>query len=398
MRRYPSHTSYLRRLISAPRLALVSFYAAAVTSSALTMAWDPNAESNVVGYKVYYGPSTRAYSGSVNVGKATQFSLDDLAPGHWFIAVTALTNAGDESDFSEELEIDLAPRKNSSPWLQGLPNQKTVNKDSGYSALLFSVGDAETPPEKLWAFAESSDPSLLDAQIVTAGGSPSLRGLMFRPKPNAIGMCRVSVTVSDGALSSSRIFQVYILSSGNECLSDQLPPFPALQTWAEAEKTSTLTSVICGSSIDVTAAGPATPVYYTPPVFLDLCDPHPVVRCVPPPGSSFPIGETTVVCSATDVSGNSSQCAFALNVQPAPDPSLNIQLLGSAASAIELSWPWSASQSFELEASEDISVVGKPLSWVKVQATVQVTDGRCKVILPAGGSGHFFRLVKSPEE
>ena len=43
----------------------------------------------------------------------------------------------------------------------------------------------------------------------------------------------------------------------------------------------------------------------------DNCDPSPTVTCSPASGSGFPIGTTTVTCTATDASGNSSlPCSF----------------------------------------------------------------------------------------
>ena len=42
----------------------------------------------------------------------------------------------------------------------------------------------------------------------------------------------------------------------------------------------------------------------------DNCDPAPVVTCSPPSGSGFPVGTTTVTCTATDASGNSSTASF----------------------------------------------------------------------------------------
>jgi hypothetical protein len=38
------------------------------------------------------------------------------------------------------------------------------------------------------------------------------------------------------------------------------------------------------------------------------------VACSPPSGSNFPVGTTTVVCKATDVSGNMATCIFAVSV------------------------------------------------------------------------------------
>ena len=42
-------------------------------------------------------------------------------------------------------------------------------------------------------------------------------------------------------------------------------------------------------------------------VATDLCDAGPVITCVPPSGSFFPPGDTVVICSAQDTSGNTSE-------------------------------------------------------------------------------------------
>ncbi|MSU36882.1 MAG: HYR domain-containing protein [Pedosphaera sp.] len=51
----------------------------------------------------------------------------------------------------------------------------------------------------------------------------------------------------------------------------------------------------------------------------DNCDPAVVVTCVPPSGSFFPVGETTVTCAAADKCGNVGQCTFTVRVT-ANDP------------------------------------------------------------------------------
>ena len=48
----------------------------------------------------------------------------------------------------------------------------------------------------------------------------------------------------------------------------------------------------------------------------DNADPAPGVSCVPGSGSSFPVGRTTVLCTAWDVSGNTNTCAFTVSVYP----------------------------------------------------------------------------------
>ena len=47
----------------------------------------------------------------------------------------------------------------------------------------------------------------------------------------------------------------------------------------------------------------------------DDIDPAPTVSCMPASGSLFPIGDTTVNCTATDESGNSASASFAVHVK-----------------------------------------------------------------------------------
>jgi hypothetical protein len=58
----------------------------------------------------------------------------------------------------------------------------------------------------------------------------------------------------------------------------------------------------------------------------DLVDGSLTPTCVPPSGSTFPIGTTTVTCSATDTAGNTGSDTFdvtvggVVNPEPTPPP------------------------------------------------------------------------------
>lgn len=56
----------------------------------------------------------------------------------------------------------------------------------------------------------------------------------------------------------------------------------------------------------------------------DKADPAPVVTCSSTSGSIFPLGTTTVTCSATDKSGNSATDSFTILVQDTTPPTLNV--------------------------------------------------------------------------
>ncbi|MET0559729.1 MAG: PKD domain-containing protein [Solirubrobacterales bacterium] len=62
-------------------------------------------------------------------------------------------------------------------------------------------------------------------------------------------------------------------------------------------------------SVDAGGAGGAT-VTYEPPAALDDVDGEVGVSCLPPSGSFFPVGSTTVTCSAEDASGNRTTVSF----------------------------------------------------------------------------------------
>lgn len=70
----------------------------------IRIAWDPNTEPDVAGYKIYYGTSSKSYTGSADVGNVTSCTLKGLKKGETqYIAVTAYNSSGSESGYSSEV-------------------------------------------------------------------------------------------------------------------------------------------------------------------------------------------------------------------------------------------------------------------------------------------------------
>jgi dipeptidyl aminopeptidase/acylaminoacyl peptidase len=67
----------------------------------------------------------------------------------------------------------------------------------------------------------------------------------------------------------------------------------------------------------IPATGPGGAVFNYIASATDNTDPSPTVGCAPPSGSTFPIGSTTVACTATDASGNTSNGSFRVTVSGA---------------------------------------------------------------------------------
>lgn len=79
--------------------------------------------------------------------------------------------------------------------------------------------------------------------------------------------------------------------------------------------------IICGADItqDADPGSCETVVVFADPVATDNCGIASVV-CSPASGSSFPVGITTVTCTATDINGNTAECTFDVIITDNIDP------------------------------------------------------------------------------
>ena len=65
----------------------------------LSLAWDPNTEPDLSGYRVYYGKSSGNYDHNIDVGDVVLYQLSDLDPDAWYyVALTAYDAFNNESD------------------------------------------------------------------------------------------------------------------------------------------------------------------------------------------------------------------------------------------------------------------------------------------------------------
>lgn len=89
-----------------------------VSTVSITLAWDPP-ETDAVGrplqdlasYRIYFGhesPLDTARDTFVDVGLVTTYTLQDLPPGTYFFATTAIDESGNESALSGEVGAELS--------------------------------------------------------------------------------------------------------------------------------------------------------------------------------------------------------------------------------------------------------------------------------------------------
>jgi len=99
-----SSLSILVLTLSMVMFSLVLLGIPDVHAAEITLAWDQNSESDIAGYRVYYGQESHSYTNVVDVGNYTSCVIAELEDGEtYYFAATAYNTDGFESDYSNEI-------------------------------------------------------------------------------------------------------------------------------------------------------------------------------------------------------------------------------------------------------------------------------------------------------
>jgi len=214
-------------------LALVAFPVVAATS--VPLAWNVSTNTNIGGYKIYYGPASRNYTNSVDVGNVTNTVIAGLAAGvTYFFAATTYDTTGVESAFSNEATCTTTNTADTNsvppvstfqpPTLDPLADISLTENAAAQTVSLtgISAGSAAVQPQsqghnqknkgnKLKITASSSDPKVVGVSKVSYISPDSTGSLKLKPK--AAGTAIITVTVSGGVSNSvvTRSFTVTVL-------------------------------------------------------------------------------------------------------------------------------------------------------------------------------------------
>ncbi len=162
----------------------------------LDLAWDPNQEPDLAGYRVYYGTSSGEYTNFVDVGLTTVYRLDNLLEDvTFYVALTAYDSAGNESDFSAEVSgIGI------------VDNGAPVANDDAYSV---EEGTSLTVPEP-GVLTNDSDPEgdLLNAVLVSGPSNGALTwnidgSFTYTPSPGFCATDSFTYKANDGVLEGN---------------------------------------------------------------------------------------------------------------------------------------------------------------------------------------------------
>ena len=93
---------YLKKIIFYALFVFISATQIANAAS-LSLTWNANTESDLAGYKVYFGTSSGSYGTPIDVGNVTEYELTGLDEGvRYYVALTAYDTSNNESEKSDE--------------------------------------------------------------------------------------------------------------------------------------------------------------------------------------------------------------------------------------------------------------------------------------------------------
>ena len=205
------------------------------------------------------------------------------------------------------------------------PNgQQTENFGSHISGQISQDGGASFSPfsasaqvvVKVASHLDSGATRFFDTEMLSLGlqGGSLPPNIMVRESPSKASLGKTSIRTVPGGYKIDSFFDIFteISLDGGANWSPQVtapgtmglrPPPPSL-------------TLNCSSNITLTASGPAGAVVTFPLATASGGCPPVSVNCVPPSGSLFPIGVTTVTCTATDACGQTVTCSFTITVKP----------------------------------------------------------------------------------
>lgn len=102
---------------------IVALYAVAAGAAQIQVTWNANTESDLAGYKVYFGTAPGQYSTPVTVTAPSYTFQGATDKTTYYVAVSAFDTSGNESALSDEVSIyvpDVTPPAKPTGLLQRL--------------------------------------------------------------------------------------------------------------------------------------------------------------------------------------------------------------------------------------------------------------------------------------
>jgi hypothetical protein len=184
-----------------------------------------------------------------------------------------------------------------------------------------SGGSSATPASATYTIDDTTDPALVGVpsdQVIEATSSAGAVATWTDPTATDLGVVD-SVSCVPASGSSFPFGATTVTCSATDKAGNS-----SSDTFSVTVSDTTDPTIVGGAGNTVEATGPLTPVTFTEPTATDTADDSVPVTCVPASGSSFAVGSTTVTCTATDDSGNSSSVDLTVVVTDTTGPEITV--------------------------------------------------------------------------
>ncbi|MEM9419623.1 MAG: DUF1800 family protein, partial [Planctomycetota bacterium] len=153
-----------------------------------------------------------------DIRTVARYSGQTPGTGQNFVQDVTINNAINVSDIRSAARGSGTTLPNTAPTITGLTDQSTVI-DTPTVALPFTVDDFTTPADSLTVTVASDNTSVVPEANIEVTGTGANRSVTVTPAPGLIGSALITLTVSDGSLSSSASYIVSVTE-----VSTNLPP------------------------------------------------------------------------------------------------------------------------------------------------------------------------------
>ena len=215
----------------------------------ITLNWSANSESDVKGYKVYYGTSTGSYTNSIDVGNVTSYTITSLPGSKYYVTVTAYDTSFNSSSDDTSTVVNENQTNGNESWYA---EEKTVSFDTtpptvSSTSPVSNATDVAVSSTITATFSEDMDSSTITTSTFTLSSSGSNisgtvsysnRVATFTPSSNLSYSTTYTATITTGVKDSS----------GNAMSSNYTWSFATASTPDTTAPTNTSVTINSGAS------------------------------------------------------------------------------------------------------------------------------------------------------
>lgn len=179
-------------------------------SGQATINWDivPGAVSYNVKRSTTEGGPYTTLAGNTALNYFTDTELTNGIT--YYYVVSALNSMGESSN---SVEISVVPMSTPIPPTISTVSNQTISQNTNTGALAFTVNSTSVSVSSLTVTASSSNPTLVPASGLVLGGSGANRTITITPAANASGTAPITLSVSDGVLTTTSNFTLTVTSA-----------------------------------------------------------------------------------------------------------------------------------------------------------------------------------------